>query len=365
MKRLLAMLLLVLSTLGLAAPAAAGDYLTVVNRGSGNISIIRVSDNRLMGLVPIPTTGRLDDIAATPDGQILILNAQIDRDDGPSMNPRGEIIALSTRTRDVLWRREVGGIPHHITVSADGREVFVPLFDRQRMVVLDTATGTERGTMFAKLGMHTTRLSEDGRLLYAGSIFTGQIYVFDVASRALVRTLNMAPGELGGIGVRPFAVSGDDSTIYAQTNGLHGFMVLDAATNRVTRIVRHGDLPTDFEYPDFPYNVDHGLELSPDGQSIVAVSEATRRAYIYSTASMTLRATIEIGRIPKWVVFSRGGSRAFASNSGDGTISVISMESMTEVARVTTGGDGGALMKVIGIPDENIAALVGPDRAPS
>jgi YVTN family beta-propeller protein len=358
MKSLVLSLACAVSLMVGAIPAAAGECLLVVNRGSGDISFLDVATNDLAGTLPISTDGRLDDVAASPDGEVIFVNAQLDRDDGPGLTPGGEILAISTRTGGVLWRQRVAGIPHHLTVSADGSELFVPLFDAQRIEVLDTRTGAPVGTMFSKWGMHTTRLSEDGSKLYAGSIFTGQIYVFDVSTRELVQSLSLSGGEFGGIGVRPFSVTADDSTIYSQLSGFHGLVVMDVANNRITEFLRHNDLPSDFKYPEFPYNVDHGLELSPDGKMLVAVSESTRQAYIFSVDPLVLQKKIPVGRISKWVSFSSSGEYAYISNSGDNDVSVISMSALEEVARVPTGGVGGALMRVVRIPDGNMAQLM-------
>lgn len=355
--KFLSKLVLALAILAGSAPAFAGEYLAVANRGSRDLSIIRLQDHKLVAKVPLHDSGKPDDVAATPDGETLFANIQIDADEGPLSTPRGEIIALSSRTGERIWTHKLAGIPHHITVSADGKELFVPLFDTQRIEILDTKTGAKTGSLYARWGMHTTRLSKDGKTLYAGSIFTGQVYAFDIKTRTLLKRLSFSSGEFGGIAVRPFSVTGDDRTIYAQLSGLHGIATLDVESNKVTNLVRHGDLPRDFVYPDFPYNVDHGLELSPDEKTLVAVSESSNKAYIYTLNPMVLKKTIDVGRISKWVSFSGNGDHAYISNAGDGDVSVISMRSLKEVTRVATGGVGGTIMRVIEIPDVNIEQL--------
>jgi DNA-binding beta-propeller fold protein YncE len=348
--------LLACTLLATAGPVVAGEYLAVANRGSRDISLIRLKDHRMVAKVQIHPTGKVDDVAATPDGVMLLANVQFNVDERPNVTPSGEIVAISTLTGKRVWATPLEGIPHHITVSADGKEVFVPLFDRQRIEVFSTATGEKLGSMFAKWGMHTTRLSHDGKLLYAGSIFTGQVYAFDIASRKLVKTLTLTAGELGGIAVRPFVVTKDDATVYAQLSGLHGIATLKVG-EKTADIYRHGDLPQDFEYPGYPYNVDHGLELSPDEKTLVAVSESTRKAYIFSVNPLVLRKELPIGRIPKWVSFSGSGDHAYISNAGDSDVSVISMKSLSEVARIATAGDGGTIMRVIQLPDGNVDRL--------
>ncbi|MEI9849760.1 MAG: hypothetical protein WDN24_01590 [Sphingomonas sp.] len=350
-----------LALLALASPAFAADYLVVANGVSNDLSIIRTSDNVLLGKVPVTDVGKIDDVVATPDGEILMVNVQIDVDEAAQSATGGVVIAISTRTGARLWTATMPGNPHHITVSADGSQLFVPIYEQQYLLILDTKTGAETGKLYGRWGMHTTRLSNDGKLLYAGSILTGQVHAFDIATRKRIATYTFSGGEFGGIGVRPFTSNADESVIYAQLSGFHGIAVLDTARNEVTRLVRHGDLAADYKYPKgYPFNVDHGLELSPDGKWLVAVSEATEMGYVYSVPALELKKRIPLGRISKWVVFSRDGEHAYASNTGDGDVSVISMKTLTEVARVKTGGTGGARMKMLAIPEENIAQLLKP-----
>ncbi|RYE04023.1 MAG: hypothetical protein EOP61_02265 [Sphingomonadales bacterium] len=349
----------VLGLLALASPAMAEDYLVVANGVSNDLSIIRTRDHVLLGKVPVTDVGKIDDVVATPDGGIFLANVQMDVDPEAQSATGGVVIAISTRTGEKLWTATMPGNPHHITLSADGSELFVPIYEQQYLLILDTKTGKETGKLYGRWGMHTTRLSNNGKLLYAGSILTGQVHAFDIAARKRIATYTFSGGEFGGIGVRPFTSNADESVIYAQLSGFHGIAVLDTARNEVTRFVRHGDLPADFKYPKpYPFNVDHGLELSPDGKWLVAVSEATEAAYIYSAPDLQLKKRIPLGRLSKWVVFSRDGAFVYASNAGDGDVSVISMKSFAEVARVKTGGIGGARMKVFDIPAENIPALL-------
>jgi len=350
---------LAFALLAAASPVQAEPYLVVANGGTNDLSIIRTADNRLLGKVPISDVGKIDDVVATPDGEILMANVQIDADPAAQSATGGIVVAVSTRTGARLWTSTMPGNPHHITVSADGRELYVPIYEQQYLLILDTRTGKETGKLYGRWGMHTTRLSNDGKLLYAGSILTGQVHAFDISARKRIATYSFSGGEFGAIGVRPFTSTADEKTIYSQLSGFHGIAVLDTARNEVTRFVRHGDLPADFKYPKgYPFNVDHGLELSPDGKWLVAVSEATEAAYVYSVPALELKKKIPLGRLSKWVVFSHDGAFVYASNTGDSNVSVISMASLTEVARIPTGGQAGARMKVFDIPAENIPHLL-------
>lgn len=339
--------------------AVAAEYLFVANGNSLDLSIIRASDNTLLGKVPVTGTGQLDDLTVTPDGRILLVMVHLKIDPNVSWADGAEVIAFDTRSGKKIWTTRMEGKSDHITTSKDGSMLFVPVFDHQYMAILDTKTGARVDNLYGLWGMHTTRLSADGKTIYVGSFLTGLLHSYDIQSRKLLKTLPFSGGEFGAIGVRPFAVTKDDKTIYAQLSGFHGIAVMDVATQKL-KYIRHGDLPKDFTYPTrFPYNIDHGLELSPDEKTVVAVSEGTQKAYIYSTDTMKLKGTVPLGRVSKWVVFSKDGQRVYVSNAGDNSVSVIGLESMKEIARVDTSGVRGARIKIVDLPEASIAALLG------
>jgi DNA-binding beta-propeller fold protein YncE len=347
----------VCAVLAFASVAQAGEYLVAANSLSRDLSIVRLSDYAVMAKVSVSNEGFVDDVVGTPDGQTLIANVEVEANRKDEFNDAGYIVAFETATGKKLWMTPMPGSPNHLTLTADGSQLFVPIYEQRYVLVLDVRTGSILGRAYGDVGMHVTKLSEDGRALYAGSTSTGAVYKFDVVSRELMTTYPFSLGEWGGIGVRPFAVTRDQKTIYAQLTGLHGFAVLDTPSGKI-KLIRHPDLPRDFVYQTRDsYVVDHGLELSPDQKTLVMASESTQKAYIYSTDTLALRKTISVGHVAKWVVFSKSGTHAYISNTQDNSVSDISLQTLSEEKRFPTGGLGPVRIKIITIPDEIVTKL--------
>src|SRR6476660_2633164 len=97
------------------------DYLYVANSLGGDISIIDIPGHRVVGSIPHSVVGNQpDDIISNRDGSLLFVSRINDND----------VIAISTATEQVAWRVDVGGSPNHLSLSADERYLYAPLYDK-------------------------------------------------------------------------------------------------------------------------------------------------------------------------------------------------------------------------------------------
>jgi DNA-binding beta-propeller fold protein YncE len=231
-----------------------------------------------------------------------------------------------------------------MSISDDGL-LYVPLFDRPYVVVVDTKIPAIVGRIDGHWGMHGTRLSADGRRLYAGSILTQSMLVLDVKANVPLSVYGFREG------VRPFAITRDESLLYAQLSRLHGFVKVDLQSGKIMETIALPGLPDDFRQPEeFPFNVNHGLELSPDEAYIVAAGSVVNTVSIFRHPSLELLATLPVCSDPNWVVFSGGGNYAYVACRESNDVSVISMDELREIKRVKTGGQGAARMRVVDVP---------------
>ena len=347
----------------LNASAKAELFLYVAHFSSDDITVISIPDHEIVGNISLGAPrgavdsaeggvfenrgAHIDDIIGSPDGRVLYVNRGIETGHKLGSPTKGEIVAVDTRNERVLWSVPIDdGWPHHISLSDDGRYLFAPLFDRPYVAVVDTQKPGLADPLHTPWGGHGTRLSPDGKRLYVGSILTDSLYVVDIARNQIVQILSFRDG------VRPFAFDKAETVLYTQLSRLHGFAVADLKTGEVTKTVRMPGLPTDFKPPvEFPHNVNHGLELSPDEKYLVAAGTAVNKAYIYSHPELELIETIDIGNDSNWVVFSPDSRFAYITNRTDNTVSIVSMEQMKEIKRVPTGGERPGRMRVVDVPD--------------
>jgi YVTN family beta-propeller protein len=163
---------------------------------------------------------------------------------------------------------------------------------------------------------------------------SNDVAVVEVGSHRLVKRIPVPEG------VRPFQISSDEKYLFAQLSKLHGFVVVDLASNQVVRTV---ELPTGGKKLPEPtlaashYVMNHGLGISPNGKYLVANGSLIGLTAIYSMPDLQLLGTVPVGREPNWVVFSRDSRYAYVSNRRDNTLSVISIADRKEVARLKVG----------------------------
>jgi YVTN family beta-propeller protein len=244
----------------------------------------------------------------------------------------GEVVAVSTDSGQVLWRANVNGWPQHLALSLDDSRLYVPLYDRMWIEVVDTQKHEVVGRLPAAMGSHGMKLSPDGQRLYVGSMFMDVLLVIDLKSGRAVKRIPFKDA------VRPFVFTRDEKRLYVQLSRLHGFEVVDLEKGKVIRRVEHPTPPAGTKLPEFfPNTYNHGLALSPDEKYLFASGSVANYVCVYRHPELELAKTIPVGKDPNWIVFSKDGRRAFVSNRGSDTISVLSVDELREIKQIRVG----------------------------
>jgi YVTN family beta-propeller protein len=103
--------------------------------------------------------------------------------------------------------------------------------------------------------------------------------------------------------------------------------------------------------PDrFPFNVNHGLEMSPDKRHLLAAGSLAGNVEVYTVPELKHVATIPVSPDPNWIVFSTSGEFAYVSGRRNNEVSVIDMKSLKEAKRITGLGAGPSRMRIAPVP---------------
>jgi DNA-binding beta-propeller fold protein YncE len=320
--------------------ASATELLYVGNSAEETVAVIGIPQHEVVRMLHIE--GEPDDIVGSSDGHVLYVSTGKAQDPGTSFPDAGTVLAVASDTGKTLWKLPVEGWPHHISLSRDDHRLYVPVFDRQHALVVDTKAHAVISRLHGMWGMHGTRLSADDSRLYAGSMLTSMLFVFDTRTSKLASTIAFPEG------VRPFAVTSDQLTAYVQLSKVHGFDVVDLKAGKTVRTVNLPALPAGTRLPDrWPFNVSHGLELSPDDKYLLAAGSIVGSVEVYSQPELRHLKTIKVGEDPNWIVFSSDGRYAYVSCRRAGEISVIDMRSLSELKRIRNVGKGPARMRIV------------------
>jgi YVTN family beta-propeller protein len=319
--------------IGLAAEAVRGkEILYVHNTDSGTISKIAIPEHEVIGEIEIGYF--VDYLAASPDGRVLYVNrieSILPLEQKRAIGESGEMIAIDTATDQILWRMDLDGMPHHMTVSKDGKRMFVPYYDTWWVAVVDL----ERRQVIHKIlnghGSHGTKLSKDGSLLYVGSMMNDHLTLIDTSSFEIVGRVSFRDG------VRPFAITADGKRAYVQQSWLHGFVVVDLERREKLRTVMLPDadkIPVDDTYPQ---DVNHGIILSRDESLLLVNGSVYGYLAVFSHPQLELLTTIPVGNDPNSIALSGDGRFAYVSNRGSGDLSVIDIAARREISRLPLG----------------------------
>jgi YVTN family beta-propeller protein len=331
-----------------ALPLAAEEppnWLLVESPHSQDVQVIDVQARKVVRNIPIGD--HTDDVMGSPDGRVFYVGAQDDMRSpfGYQNNESGKVMAFDSRTFAPLWSVALDGSPNHISRSPDGTRIYVPLYTRHWLVVLNAGDGSIEAWWPATIGNHATEISADGKRLYAGNMVTDAIYVYDTATGKV--TMSMDVGE----SVRPIVLDEPRGLIYYQLSRLHGFEVRRLADGSFVRRVELPKLETSIKGSDdlaqrlanqegaaaWPYTYNHGLAMTKDGRHLVAVATVANYVAIYSLPDFTLKGTVPVGGSPNWVVCDPEGRFAYVSNPKDDSVSVIDIAEVREAARIPVG----------------------------
>ena len=302
-------------------------------------------DQRAAMLIIRETAGEghdqlVDDIAVSPDGKTMYVSR-------PSL---GDVAAYEIATGEQVWRTPVEGYrSDHMALSPDGTELAVSATTANVVQLLDPVDGSVTGDFPTGDFPHENRYSADGKTLYNATIgrvvmpddpaldgLKGkrQLTIVDAATQQVRDTIDF------GVGIRPFLVTPDGKTMYAQLSFHNGFVEYDLEEKRVTRTV-HLPLSEDAQQmkrEDYPLDsAHHGLSANADGTKLCDAGTISDYAAIVSVPSLTTDAIVPVGEKPYWAATSPNGQHCFLSNSDSDDISVVDFNSAKETARIPVG----------------------------
>jgi YVTN family beta-propeller protein len=233
----------------------------------------------------------------------------------------------------------VGRAPNEVSITIDGKKVFVPLRNESAVDVVDTTAMKVIDRMKAPAWPHNTYVSADGRRLYLGTMAGSRITIYDTATHKQLNEI--APGDW----VRPIALPRDEVLAYVALSKLHGFAVVDLKAGKTVRRVELPALPPGTEIP--PYDtLTHGLALTPNERELYVTSMAGRAVYAFSVPDLKQLAKIDVGKFPNWISISQDGKQVWVSNQLDDTVSVIDTKTKKVLATIPVGHEPKRLLAV-------------------
>jgi YVTN family beta-propeller protein len=228
------------------------------------------------------------------------------------------ISVINTTTNNITTTVPVGVGPVGVTVTPDGKTVYVTNQWNGTVSVIDTATNNVTKTV--KVGTYPFGISvtPDGKTVYVANYWSNTVSVIDTATNNVTKTVNV------GFNPRGIAVTPDGKTVYVANYWSNTVSVIDTATNNVTATVNVGSYPV-------------GVAVTPDGKKVYVANTNSNDISVIDTATNTVTDTVNVGKSPWEIVFTPGGTKAYITNTNSKNVSVIATATNNVIDTINLG----------------------------
>ncbi len=215
---------------------------------------------------------------------------------------------IDLTTEKVVWEKPFEGGCDRMSISPDGKTMYLPSLEKGFWNVVDCNTGDIIKKIDVFKRAHNTIFGSLGDHVYLDDIASPWLYVSDSKTHILVSKV----GPFGNF-IRPFTINGKETLVYATVDSLLGFEVGDLKTGKkLDRVVvegwnmgpvrRHG-------------NPSHGIGLTPNEKELWVCDGHNMRMHVFSAAKPYRQlTTIPVQDMPGWITFSIDGKYAYPSS---------------------------------------------------
>jgi DNA-binding beta-propeller fold protein YncE len=221
------------------------------------------------------------------------------------------LYCLDLKTDETLWEKALPGGCDRMSITPDGKALYVPSLEGPHWNVVDGLTGDVAAKVETKSGSHNTVCSLDGTKVFLAGLRSPILTVVDAKTRALV-------GKVGpfSAAIRPFTVNGAGTRCFVTVNDLLGFEIGDVTTGKMLcRVEVEGYKRGKTKRHGCP---SHGVGLTPDEKEAWVCDAANSAVHVFDIGTLPPKqvASIKVREQPGWVTFSTDGRFAYPS-TGD------------------------------------------------
>lgn len=304
---------------------ASADLLVVTNKGDRTLSIVDPVTNKQIATVPEDgVTGH--EVSVTADGKRAFVPIFGNSGVGKPGTDGQLVRVIDLAKKEIVGTVDFGkGVRPHcpITCPKTGL-IYVTTESENSVSIIDPAslkvvgavtTGQEQSHMLA--------VSRDGKRGYTANVGPGTVSVLDLENRKLVKIIPVCKM------TQRISLSIDDKLAFTADQFDPRMVVIDTATN---------EIKTSIPLPDIGY----GTAPTPDGKSLLVALINLNEVAKIDLATMKVVGTIKVPKSPQAVVVSPDGKTAYASCDASAQIAVLDLaefklKTLIEVGKTADG----------------------------
>ncbi len=303
-----------------------------VAEDQGFIYVYDINDmHQFIKKFEVPGTGEFKGICADAKRGKIYLSSYVG----------DQLVCVDIKSEKIDWSIPIIGYPDSPAITPDGKFIYLPKRHGRSWDIIDVDQAKIVANIAIPYGNpHNTWASKDGSKMYLAALGNENLYVADVASHKIIKTVGpFEPNENdpwgwtqkknnGPKGIRPFAVSGDDKYCYVNLDGVLGYEIGDLETGKkIGRVDIEG-----FESLRGSHlTTSHGVNFPPDEKEIWVSNDAGPYLHVFDATKDPHKkiSDIKLSHKNGWITFSIDGNYCYPS-SGD----VIDAKKKTIVANI-------------------------------
>jgi hypothetical protein len=219
-----------------------------------------------------------------------------------------KLYAVDLISEETLWEKALPLGCDRMSMTPDGKLIYVPSFEKDTWNVVNAATGDLIKSIVTKSGAHNTVVGLDGKWMYLAGLRSPLLSIADTSTHEVVRTAGPFSAA-----IRPFTVNGAQTRCYVCVNDLLGFEIGDLTSGKMlARVEVTGFQRGPVKRHGCP---SHGIGLTPDEKEIWVCDASNTRLHVFDNTVFPPKqtASIALREQPGWVTFSLDGRYGYSS----------------------------------------------------
>jgi DNA-binding beta-propeller fold protein YncE len=219
-----------------------------------------------------------------------------------------QLMCIDLITEKLLWEKSFEAGCDRMSMSPDGRVIYLPSFEGPIWYVVDADDGSTLATIRPDSGAHNTVFGPDGKEVYLAGLRSPLLTIADTATRTAARTVGPFSAS-----IRPFTVNSSQTLCFVNVNELLGFEVGDLKSGKKLHRV---EVPNFKKGPTLRHGCpSHGIGMTPDESEIWVCDSFNKRLHLFDATVMPPKSTedISLRDEPGWVTFTIAGDYAYPS----------------------------------------------------
>jgi DNA-binding beta-propeller fold protein YncE len=221
---------------------------------------------------------------------------------------RSKLYCVDLVSEETVWEVTPPNGTDRMSITPDGKIIYVPSFEKDTWNVIDGATGSLLTSIETKSGAHNTVVSRDGQRMYLGGLKSPLLFVADTKTHQIVDRVGPFAGA-----IRPFTVNSGRTRAYICVNDCLGFEIGDVTTSKkLHRVEVQGVMRGPVKRHGCP---SHGIGLTPDEREVWVVDAFNQMVHVFDNTVDPPKQmqSLKLREQPGWITFSLDGKLAYPS----------------------------------------------------